>query len=313
MLFLRWGAALLLAAILSYLVGHAPLPVRWRRTPSAAAIARFRANPVARIALQLLIAIAVITLFAPWLAPYDPAAQPDIVALASRSPSLAHPFGTDTYSRDLLSRCLYGARVSLLVAALATLLSITVGTAYGALSGYYGGRLDDAMMRGIDVALSVPRVLLLIAVLALWGHVHVTLLVALLGLTGWFGTSRIVRGAVLALRERELVTAARALGARDRRILWRHVAPNIVSPIIVAATLGLGSVIVLEAGLSYLGLGVPEPMASWGSIIRDGREQVAALWWIALFPGLAITITVMAFNMVGDGLRDALDPEQVVR
>ncbi|HET7585473.1 MAG TPA: ABC transporter permease [Gemmatimonadaceae bacterium] len=313
MLLVRWSIALLLAAVPAYLVGHAPLPRRWRDAPAGAAIVRFRSNAVARVALQLLILVVVVTVLASWLAPYDPAAQPDIVALAGRPPSLAHPFGTDSYSRDLLSRCLYGARVSLSVAALATLLSVTVGTVYGAIAGFYGGRLDDAMMRGIDVALSIPRILLLIAVVALWGQIRLPFLIALIGFTGWFGTSRIVRAAVLALRERELVTAARALGASDRRILWRHVAPNVASPVIVSATLGLGSVIVLEAGLSYLGLGVPEPLASWGSIIRDGRDQVASLWWIALFPGLAIMVTVMAFNIVGDALRDALDPEQVLR
>jgi len=250
---------------------------------------------------------------APLLAPYDPASQPDIVALRSRPPSLAHPFGTDPYSRDVLSRMLYGARVSLGVATLAVLVSATVGTAYGAVAGFAGGRVDAVMMRAVDALLAVPRVLLLIAVLALWGGVPLPVLVLLLGLTGWFGVSRLVRAQVLALREREFVVAAHALGAGGFRVLARHVLPNALSPVIVAATLGVGHTIVLEAGLSYLGVGVRQPQASWGSIIQDGADQIVTHWWISLFPGLAIVLTVMALTAVGDALRDALDPRQLPR
>ncbi|HET7565849.1 MAG TPA: ABC transporter permease [Gemmatimonadaceae bacterium] len=275
----------------------------WRST-----FARLSEDRVAMTALCVIVTLYVVAALAPWLAPYSPIAQPDIVALKGQPPSFAHLFGTDQYSRDVFSRVLYGARVSLSVALLAVLVSSTVGTAYGAIAGYYGGRVDGLMMRLIDAALAVPRILLLITVLALWGALPIPYLVLVLGLTGWFGVSRIVRTQVMSVKQREMVLAARALGASDRRILWRHVLPNVLSPVIVAATLGLGNVIVLEAGLSYLGIGVQQPLASWGNIIQDGADQLTTLWWISLFPGLAIVLTVVAFNLVGDGLRDALDP-----
>ena len=312
MRYLAWAGAAVLAGAICAAMARAVSVRREYHSPWGQAVRRFRGNRPAMIALFAVITLYVITAMAPWLAPYSPSAQPDIIALKSQPPSGAHLFGTDTYSRDVFSRVLYGARVSLTIAVLAVLLSASLGTAYGAISGFYGGRLDSVMMRAIDAALSVPRILLLLAVLALWGSVPVPWLVLLLGLTGWFAVSRLVRAEVLAVRDRDMIVAARALGARDRRILWRHILPNVLSPVIVAATLGLGNVIVVEAGLSYLGIGVQQPAASWGNIIRDGSEQVAALWWISLFPGLAIVLTVMAFNLIGDGLRDALDPRQVV-
>lgn len=279
--------------------------------PWRAALRRFRRSRGGALALWLIVALAVVALLAPWLAPYDPARQLDIVALKSLPPSWAHPFGTDIYSRDVLSRVLYGARVSLGIGFLAMLLAMTVGTAYGATAGYYGGVVDGAMMRVLDALLSIPRILLLIGIVALFGAMPVWLLIVLLGLTGWFGVARIVRAQVLALRDQEFVVAARALGAGDLRVLVRHILPSVLSPVIVAATLGIGNVIILEAGLSYLGLGVRQPTPSWGNIIQDGGEQIATLWWMSLFPGLAIVATVMAFNAVGDALRDALDPRQL--
>jgi peptide/nickel transport system permease protein len=279
--------------------------------PLRLAALRFRANRAAALGLAVVLVLVVVSLLAPVLAPYDPVAQPDIVALRSQPPSLAHPFGTDQFSRDVLSRVLYGSRVSLSVATLSVLVAITVGTAYGALAGFLGGRADAMMMRAVDAMLAIPRVLLLVVVVSLWGGVSLPVLVVLLGLTGWFGVSRLVRGQVLALREREFVTAARALGASGARVLRRHVLPNALTPVIVAATLGVGHTIALEAGLSYLGLGVQQPLASWGNIIQDGADQVAVHWWISLFPGLAIVLTMMALTAVGDGLRDALDPRQL--
>jgi peptide/nickel transport system permease protein len=251
-----------------------------------------------------------VALLAPVVAPYAPDAQPDIVGLARIGPSLAHPFGTDTFSRDVLSRVIFGARVSLGVATLAVLLSITVGTAYGAIAGYAGGPVDSLMMRVIDALLAIPRVLLLILALALWGQIALPSLILILGLTGWFGTSRLVRARVRTLAVQDFALAARALGARNGRVLWRHVLPNALSPVLVAATLGIGNVIVLEAGLSYFGLGVQPPHASWGNIIQDGSDNIARGWWIALFPGLAMLITVLCFNILGDALRDALDPRE---
>jgi peptide/nickel transport system permease protein len=264
-------------------------------------------------ALGVLVIFVLAAAFAPVVAPYAPDAQPDIVRLARLAPSWSHPFGTDIYSRDVLSRVIYGARVSLGVATLAILLAMTVGTAWGAIAGYAGGAVDSVMMRIIDALLAIPRILILLLVLGLWGSMSLPMLVLVLGFTGWFATSRLVRERVRALSRREFTLAARAIGARDARVLWRHVLPNALSPVIVAATLGIGNVIVLEAALSYLGIGVRPPHASWGNIIQDGSDQIASAWWIALFPGLAMLVTVIAFNLLGDALRDALDPRDEPR
>ena len=264
----------------------------------------------ATIATIVLLVIVLVALLAPVIAPYDPIAQPDIIGMKDLAPSWSHPFGTDSFSRDVLSRCMYGARISLTVAALATAIAITLGTLYGAIAGYMGGVVDMVLMRIVDAALSIPRVLLLIAILALWNGLPLWLLVVVLGCTGWFGLSRMVRGQVLSLRELDFVAAARSVGASGPRILVRHILPNVVPTIIVAATLGIGHVIILEAGLSYLGLGVQPPAASWGSIIQDGADQIGSAWWISLFPGILIVTTAIACNSLGDALRTALDPRE---
>lgn len=261
-------------------------------------------RPSSRAAIATLAIFFAAALFAPFVAPYNPTAQPDIVALKDLSPSLAHPFGTDPYSRDVLSRVIYGARLSLGIGALATVISVTLGVAYGALSGLAGGIVDGIMMRILDAFMAIPRLLLLIALLAGWHSLPVTTLVLFLGLTGWFGLSRIVRGQVLALKESEFVMAARAIGANRGRIIVSHLLPNLFSVIVVAATLGFAHVIVLEAGLSYLGIGVPQPLASWGNIIQDGAENVSGLWWLSLFPGLALLATVIALNTIGERVRE---------
>ena len=261
--------------------------------------------------LALIGLLCLVAIFAAQLAPYPPNAQLDIVALKSQPPSAAHPLGTDQYSRDLLSRMLFGARISLSVAMLAVLLSATVGTAYGLIAGYLGGRVEAVMMRLLDACLAIPRVLLLVAVLALWSPVPLPALILVIGLTGWFEVSRLVRAEVLSVMQREYIVSARSLGASGPRIIWRHVLPNVLNPVIVAATLGVGNIIILEAGLSYLGIGARAPTASWGSIFFDGSDAFQATWWIALFPGLAIIITVLAFNVFGSALRDALDPHQL--
>ena len=280
---------------------------RSRESAFALGVRRILRKRSSRVALFLLLVIFMVALFAPMIAPYDPAAQPDIVALKSLPPSLAHPFGTDPYSRDVFSRVIYGARLSLFIGLLSTIVSLTLGVAYGAIAGYVGGLLDAIMMRLLDAFLAIPRLLLLIGVLAAWPRLSITALVVFLGFTGWFGLSRIVRGQVLALKHADFVTAAQALGASRRRILVRHLLPNLVSSIVVAATLGVAHVIVLEAGLSYLGIGVPQPLASWGNIIQDGGDQVATLWWMSLFPGLLMVMTVMTLNVLGEALRDAYD------
>jgi peptide/nickel transport system permease protein len=278
-----------------------------RESAFAIGLRRLLAKPSSRVALVILLVVVLAGLLAPIVAPYDPAAQPDIVRLKNLPPSFAHPFGTDPYSRDVLSRVIYGARLSLTIGLLATLVSLTLGVAYGAVSGYAGGLVDGIMMRVLDAFLAIPRLLLLLAILAAGPQFSIGALILFLGVTGWFGLSRIVRGQVLALKHAEFVTAAQALGASRRRILVRHLLPNLISPIVVAATLGVAHVIVLEAGLSYLGIGVPQPLASWGNIIYDGSDQVATLWWMSLFPGLFMVLTVMTLNILGESLRDAYD------
>lgn len=266
-----------------------------------------------RISLVVLLIVALSAVFAPLVAPYDPTAQLDIVRLASQPPSMAHPLGTDPFSRDVLSRLLYGSRISLAVGLGAVLLAMSFGIAVGAVAGFVGGATDAVLMRFVDAALSIPRLLVLILVASLWGSLGLLPLTLLMAGTGWFAVSRLVRAEALALREREFILAARALGASPARILVRHVLPNVAAPALVAATLGIANVILLEAGLSYLGIGVRPPTASWGAIIQDGAERVSDLWWLTLFPGLAILVTVFACNALGDALRDAFDPRQLPR
>lgn len=278
----------------------------WRTV--ARALGRDRS---AMVGVVVLAALALVALAAQYVAPYDPIAQPDIIGLKNVPPTLAHPFGTDEMSRDVLSRVVHGARVSLSIALLSVLVSATVGTAYGAVAGYAGGVVDSAMMRVVDGFLAIPRVLLLIAVATLWNGLGLTGLILLLGLTGWFGVSRLVRTMVLSAREDEFVMAARALGASDARVLVRHILPQVLSPVLVAATLGIGNVIVIEAGLTYLGMGVKTPYASWGSVFRDGMRAIESTWWVWSFAGLALVITVLAVNLVADGLRQALSGRQL--
>lgn len=305
---LAWILAGIALGAVTYPLLRAPRGSDDGAGPWRLAARRFRRNAGARVALVTIVALFSLAAAAPLLAPFDPDAQPDAVAMRRLPPSSTHLMGTDPASRDVFSRVLHGARVSLSIGLLAVLLSVTVGTLYGAVAGFVGGTLDAVMMRIIDAFLSIPRILLLLVVTALWGQLTVLALVILIGMTGWFGVSRVVRAQVMGLASREFVVSARALGARRLRVLGRHILPNVLSPLIVAATLGIGNVIILEAGLSYLGLGVQPPQSSWGSIIYDGADDVTASWWIALFPGLAIVTTVMAFNAVGEGLRDALDP-----
>jgi peptide/nickel transport system permease protein len=262
-------------------------------------------------AAALLAIIALATLAAPLIAPYDPSRQPDIVGLKDHPPSWAHWFGTDPFGRDVFSRVLFGGRVSLSVAVLAVLAAVTIGVAYGAAAGSAGRTIDEIMMRLVDLCLALPRVLLLIAISALWGHVSVPVLVLILGFTGWFTLSRMVRAEVRSIRQREYVTAAYALGASPTRVGIRHVLPNVMSTVIVWATLDVGQVILLEAGLSFLGLGVQPPTPSWGNIMQDGADRLAALWWMSCFPGLMILITVAAVTLLGDRLREALDPREL--
>jgi peptide/nickel transport system permease protein len=263
-------------------------------------------NPRGRVGALLLLVIAVSAAVGPWFLP-DPLAQPDILA-GSLPPGLGHPFGTDQLNRDILARVVAGARVSLSVALLAVVLSATIGAAVGLVSGYWGGLVDTGLMRLVDGALAVPRLFILLLVLAAWDRIPLLALIVLIGATGWFATSRLVRGEVLRLREETYVMAAEALGARRRHVILRHLLPNTMGPLLVAATLGVGDVILLEAGLSFLGLGVQPPTPSWGSMVLDSKEVLVSAPWAGIFPGLAIVITVLSANLFGDALRDTLDP-----
>lgn len=268
---------------------------------------RFRRNRLAMTGLAIMVFIYLVTLMAPYLAPYDPNTQEDIVLTRYLPPSGEHPMGTDKFGRDILSRVIYGARISLTIGFVAVAISVTVGSLVGAVAGYFGGRVDDVLMRLVDLLLSFPTLVLLLAVIALFSP-SIFLIIVVLGLTGWMGTSRIVRGQFLALREQEFVQATRALGFSDSRIIFRHMLPNAMAPILVVATLNIGNTILYEAALSFLGLGVQPPTASWGNMVAGGRDALINAWWIATFPGLAIVLTVVCFNLLGDAARDALDP-----
>lgn len=270
----------------------------------------FSREPTTVFAASLLVIIAIACFVVPLIIPMDPLAQPEIVKLMNKPPSSAHPLGTDQASRDVLSRLLYGGRISLIIAVFATLVSVTLGTAYGAAAGYSTGILRALLERVLDALLSIPRLLILIAIFAAWPDVSVKRFVVILGVTGWYGVARLVRGQVLALKTRDFVLSARAMGATSSRIFFRHILPNALTPVVVAATLGIGHVIVLEAGLSYLGVGLDPPAPTWGGMIQDGAANISDVWWLSLFPGLAIVLTVMAFTILGDALLRALEPRQ---
>ena len=276
---------------------------RWRR---------FFRHRTTSWGLGILTFFAIIAVAAPFIAPFDPNTQLDIVRLKNLSPSWTFILGTDVLSRDVWSRIVWGARVSLRVAALGALVAVALGTLVGAAAGYYRRWVDGVLMRGVDIGLALPRIFILLMAVALWDGLPFTVLVLLIGLTSWFGTSRLVRAEVLALRGRDFVVAARALGAGDGRVIFRHVLPNAAAPIIVSAALGVGNVLLLEASLSFLGIGVPPPWPSWGNMIADGATSLYNAPWTTLFPGLAISLVVMSLNAVADGLREALDPREDV-
>jgi len=269
---------------------------------------RFFRAPGAFVGLVVVCFIVLAAAAAPLIAPYPPSRQLDIVALQNRPPSWLHPLGTDVYSRDLLSRLLFGARVTLGVAALAVLVAVGIGTLVGLVAGYGRRWTDGVLMRIVDIGLAVPRLFVFLMVVALWDRLPLGALILLLGATGWFVTSRLVRAEVLSLRERLFVDATRASGARPSRVVFRHILPNAMAPIVVSAVLGLGNVMLLEAALSFLGIGVAPPTPSWGNMLAEGRDQLLTAPWTTLFPGLAIAAVVMACNAVGDALRRALNP-----
>ena len=265
-----------------------------------------RHNPLAALGAVLVVAFVIFAAFASWIAPQDPAAIQ--LALRLDTPSTAHWFGTDELGRDILSRTIYGARISMLVGSLVVTISLCLGLVVGSIAGYYGGAIDRFFnIVVMNAFLSFPGILLAIAFVAFRGPGIFNLVLAL-SLGGWVGYARLVRGQVLAAREREFVEAARALGASDLRIIVRHILPNIIQPVIVQAAIGMAGAILAEATMSFLGLGVPPPTASWGAMLNDGRGHLFDAPHLVLFPALAVMLAVLAFNFIGDALRDYLDP-----
>ena len=284
-----------------------PAP-RWTGVSQWVLAARaFGRNRIAVLGALGILTLYFVALLAPLLASTDPFVLGDLVTERLARPSAAHPLGTDHFARDVLSRILYEARISLSIGFVAVGISVTIGTLIGAVAGFFGRWVDTILMRLVDMVISFPQLVLLITIIALF-QPSIFLIIAVLGLTQWTGTTRLVRGEVLSLREREFIQAANALGFSRVRIILFHLIPNVLGPVIVAATLGIGNTIVLEASLSFLGLGVQPPTPSWGSMVNDGRGLLLQAWWLSTFPGLAIVVTVLCFNLVGDGLRDALDP-----
>lgn len=262
-------------------------------------------NPLVLIGFIIIASVLLLAVIAPFVAPYDPDAI-DVKAILL-SPSSLHLMGTDGLGRDVFSRMLYGARISLMVGFVAVGIATAIGILLGAVAGFYRGWVDTLIMRIVDVMLSIPTFFLILAVIAfltpsIWN------IMIVIGLTSWMGVTRLVRAEFLSLRNREFVLAAQALGAKDVRLIFTHLLPNSLTPIIVSSILGIASAVLVESGLSFLGLGVQAPQASWGNILTDGKEYIQFAWWLSLFPGLAILITVLGYNLLGDGLREAYNP-----
>lgn len=256
---------------------------------------------------MVLIVLVLVAVFAPIVAPHPPNFAE--LQAVRKPPSLEHPLGTDLTGRDVLSRIIYGGRVSIAVGVLAVAIYVAIGTVLGALAGYFGGFVDSIIMRLTDTMMSLPNLLIIIVFVSVVGP-SLTSVIAVIGLLGWPGTCRLVRGQFLSLREQEFVTAAQVIGSSNFRIIFRHILPNVVSVLVVVATFGMATAILLEASLSFLGLGVRPPTASWGGMLHDAQSPVVLrdLPWLWLSPGFMIAITVLAINFVGDGLRDMLDP-----
>ena len=262
-------------------------------------------NPLSKAGFIIILGVFLLAILAPIIAPYDPS---DInVKAILLAPSFEHWMGTDGLGRDVLTRMLYGGRISLLVGLVAVGISTAIGIVLGAIAGYYRGWVDTLIMRLVDVMLSIPSFFLILAVIAFLTPSIINVMIVI-GLTSWMGVTRLVRAEFLSLQGREFVQASRTLGAKDARLIFTHLLPNSLTPIIVSSVLGVAGAVLLESGLSFLGLGVQAPQASWGNILTDGKDYIQFAWWLSLFPGLAILITVLGYNLLGEGLRDALDP-----
>ncbi|HVO65445.1 MAG TPA: oligopeptide ABC transporter permease [Syntrophales bacterium] len=266
---------------------------------------RFSKNKIALAGSCVVVIMFLISIFAPWLSPYDPN-QIDLKLVLS-PPSGSHLCGTDQLGRDVLSRMMWGARISLKVGFVATGIAILIGAVLGSVAGYYGRWIDAVIMRFVDIMLCFPTFFLILAVIALL-EPSIWNIMIIIGLTGWMGITRLVRADFTSLKERDFVLAARAIGAGDFRIIFIHILPNAMASVLVAATLGVAGAILTESALSFLGIGVQPPTPSWGNILTAGKDNIDIAWWLSLYPGLAILITVLGYNLLGEGIRDSLDP-----
>ncbi|MGM0409425.1 MAG: oligopeptide ABC transporter permease [Bacillota bacterium] len=272
---------------------------------SSRVINQLKRNRRVKVALIILFIIITSALFAPYISPYDPM-EMDLSA-SLEGPSRDHWLGTDKMGRDILSRIIYGSRVSLLVGIVAVGISGIIGVLLGSLAGYYGKWVDGLIMRIVDILLAFPSILLAISLVAVLGASIFNVMLAI-GIVSWVSYARLIRGEFLSLKNKEFVSAAEALGAKTPKIIFKHMIPNAIAPVIVMATLGMAGAIITESSLSFLGLGVQPPTPSWGQMLSKGRAVIRQAWWVSTFPGIAIMITVLSFNILGDGLRDALDP-----
>lgn len=267
---------------------------------------RFKRNKLSAAGAVVVVALIIVAVFAPFIAPYNPMAI-DINNILAH-PSASHPFGTDELGRDVLSRIIYGSRISLSVGIVAVGISICIGIIIGSLAGFFVGKVDAVLMRFVDIMLTFPTFFLMLAVIAIVPKSSIYIIMLVIGITSWMDVARLVRAEFLTLRERDFVLAARVSGAGNLRLIFRHILPNALSPVFVAATFGVAGAILVESGLSFLGFGVQPPTPSWGNILTAGKDNIEVAWWLSLYPGLAILITVLSYNLVGEGLRDALDP-----
>ena len=266
---------------------------------------RLKKSKLAVVGLVIIIILFLVAIFANVIAPYGYAKQN--LQATFQSPSAKHIFGTDEFGRDIFSRVVFGSRISLEVGFIAVTIAVIIGGLLGAMAGYYGGKIDNFIMRSMDVLLAIPQILLAISIVAALGPGLINLMIAV-GISSIPGYARIVRASVLSVKDQEFVEAARAVGSSNARIIFKHIIPNVMAPIIVQATLGVALAILTAAGLSFIGLGIQPPTPEWGSMLSSGRGYIRDYWYMTMFPGLAIVITIFALNVLGDGLRDALDP-----
>lgn len=266
---------------------------------------RLKNNPLAICGGIVVLTLFAISISAPYLSPYDPGTINAWKVLSP--PSWQHWFGTDELGRDVFSRVLYGSQVSLKVGFVSVGIAVVIGTVVGLASGYYSGLVDTTLMRFVDIMLCFPAFFLILAIITFL-EPSIWYIMMVIGLTGWMGVARLVRAETLSIREMDYILAARCIGCSNLRIIFRHVLPNAVSPVLVSATLGVAGAILTESALSFLGIGVQPPTPSWGNILTSGKDYIEFAWWLSLFPGLAILVTVLAYNLMGEGIRDALDP-----